>query len=98
MRAASAPANSLRPGLRDIEMGSARDAVEHVQVVGQYARIEQRAGQIGERVRVVVDAFQKHRLVEQCDAIGVQRGAGLAYGVVDLVRMIRVQNEYNWPR
>ena len=49
----------------DLEMCAALNPVQLVQVVGQYAGLEQSLAQPGKGNRVVVDALQQDRLIQQ---------------------------------
>ncbi len=81
-----------RAGLADREMGGARDAVEHMEVIGEDAGLEQALTQVRERARIVVDAGQQDRLVQERHAGLAQSPAGPRDRLVDLAGMIHVQD------
>ena len=63
-----------------------------VQVVRLDAAFDQRAHQRAERLRIVVDAGEQHRLAQHRDAGVDQPRAGLARGLGQFARMVGVQH------
>jgi hypothetical protein len=79
--------------LGDLEMGRAGHAVEQVQVVREHAGGEQRLAQLRQDPRIVVDASQQHRLIQQRAAGRSQPGQRSANAIVDLVCVIGVDDD-----
>ena len=79
-------------------MRRSRNGIELMQVVGQYARIEQSFGQTGKRVHAVVDSAQQYRLIQQCRArVSEPRHCRIDV-IVDFIRVIRMHDDGDRPR
>jgi hypothetical protein len=84
---------ALRGLDRQIEVGGTGDSIEHVQVVGEHARCEQRLAQLDEVGDTVIDAAQQHCLVENRGFRRAQGSDGGAHRAIDLARMVRMHDE-----
>src|SRR3546814_9657730 len=75
-------------------MRSALYAIKQMQVVGQHSAFKQSLRQRAQGIRIVIDAAQQYRLVEQDDAALSQWQQGVAYRLIKLGGMVGVQHEH----
>ena len=75
-------------------MGGTLHGVEGMQVVGQYAALEEALGEGRLRFHAVIDAAQDDALIEQGDAGALEASHGGSDGVVQLVGMVGVNDQH----
>ena len=78
----------------DQEVGGALDAVELVQVVGQGAGCEQPLRQLRQRLHLIVDPGEQHRLVEHGGAGAAHARDRRRRGRGQLVRMVGMDDQH----
>ena len=74
-------------------MGGACHPIRQMQVVGQGSAIKQALAQFVQRLHVVIDTAQQHRLIEQ-HAMLTQRQQGLPGGFIQFLGMIYMYHQY----
>ena len=76
-------------------MGSSGDRVEEMEIVGQYAAVEEFLTERSERFSIVVDSAQQHRLVQQLRPGGFQFVQSGPHGCVDLIGVVAMHDQHD---